>query len=325
MAKQYFYGLSITILAALLFSIKAIFIKFAYQYGASVTVVMTLRVLFSLPIYLWTFYSLKQSQASIKANSYKQLFAIAALGITGYYIAAYLDLMGLKYISANLERLIIYLYPTFVLVLSVIFFSKQITLSALACILLSYTGVAIVFLQDFSLASGESTSKNGTIDGIILLAGLEISTITWGAFITLLSALCFAIYIAFSHSIIQQVGSAYFTVIAMSFASLAILLHASINLDLSHLTNQHMMVYLMSACAAILSTVLPSFLLAEGIKQIGASDASMASAVGPFGTLIVAGIFLGETVSLHHIIGLLLVVFGIVLMAKQSNKNTQNN
>lgn len=321
MAKQYFYGLSITILAALLFSIKAIFIKVAYQYGASVTAVMTLRVLFSLPIYIWTFYSLKQSKLSPLTISYKQLFSIAALGIVGYYLAAYLDLTGLKYISANLERLIIYLYPTFVVILSTIFLHKRITMPTLACILLSYTGVAIVFLQDFSLASVENIPSAETNHSLVIVLGIDVSSITWGAGITLLSALCFAVYIAFSHSIIQQVGSAYFTVIAMSFASIAILLHAGISLDASDLIDQHLMVYIMSACAAILSTVLPSFLLAEGIKQIGASDASMASAIGPFGTLIVAGIFLGETVSHYHIGGLILVVFGIILMAKQNDKS----
>lgn len=309
MSKQYLYGLSITVLAAILFSIKAIFIKIAYRYGASVDVVMALRVFFSLPIYLWMFYSIKRSSTAPYLSK-KQLASIASLGICGYYFAAYLDLTGLKYISANLERLIIYLYPTLVVLLSAIFFKKAINKTVLACIGLSYTGVSIVFLQDFSLSSTDSTSDDANV------LGLSLSPILWGAAITLFSAICFAVYITFSQSIIQRVGSKYFTVLAMSFASLAILIHSIVRLDLASLLHQPLMVYAMSACAAIIATVLPSFLLAEGIKQIGSNDASMASAIGPFGTLIAGGIFLGEAITEYHISGLILVVFGIFIMAR---------
>lgn len=304
-------GFLLVCAAAVLFSFKAIFIKLAYRYDVDATTLMTLRMLFALPFYLAVFWAIKVRQ---KADNITPglLLKIAILGCFSFYVAAFLDLQGLQYISVNLGRLIIYLYPTLVILISALFYQRKVTLKQLLCIAIAYLGIAVVFIQDFSLDHDETT--------ITPIASLP--PVVWGSLLTFGAALAFAIYIAGSQTVISKVGSKQFTAIAMIAASIAIGIHFLIAMPLTSLI-QPMPVYILSAAIAFFSTVLPSFLMSEGIKHIGSNQAGVIGSLGPVSTLFFGFLILGEAITIWHIVGMSIILFSVYLLSRQQSSQNK--
>jgi drug/metabolite transporter (DMT)-like permease len=296
--------------AALLFSIKAIFIKLAYRYDATPELLLTLRMLMSLPVYVFLLLriSAAQHQQVLQATN---LIPIILLGLASYYAAALLDLSGLQYISANLERLIIYLYPTIVILLGAIFLGRRITLTMLACMAVAYVGIILVFTKDMTLTS--STTK--------VILGFQSTELALGVTLTLGSAICFACYVAFSENYIKRLGSVAFTCYAMIAASIAIIIHFLFREDIGLLFNQVWQIYTLTACIAVFSTLLPSFLMSEGIKHIGSANAGIIGTLGPVATLITAYFILDEPVTTIHIIGIVLVIGSVYALSKTAKNS----
>jgi len=287
-------GLICVVLGAMLFSLKGIFIKLAYQYGVDVVTLMALRMSIALPFYviIGTWYALKHTQTRLSLGQNLSIFGV---GIIGYYVASFLDLSGLTYINASLERLILYLYPSMVLILSVIFLKESITRQQIMALFIGYCGILLFMLE------GTAVPGHGLYQGSLLV---------------LASALSFAIFIILSGKLIPRVGSVRFTTIAMSAASLAILLHYSVTKGIT-IPSQPIQVWAYAGLIAVFSTVLPSYLMSAGIARVGASNASLMGAVGPATTALLAVYVLDEAFGVTHFLGLLLVVLAILILSRQ--------
>ena len=293
--QDYYVGIIFVIIGAIAFSAKAVMIKLAYAYGASVDPIslMMLRMIMALPFFLlvafWT--NRNTSQESLTR---KDWLAICCLGILGYYMASLLDFKGLQYISAGLERLILFLYPTFVVLLSAIFLKRRINRSEVSALLLSYAGILFVVVDNVSVDS------NNVIKGGLLVTG---------------SALAFAFFLMGSGEMIKRIGSTRFTAYAMTVSCIVTILHYVITHEFV-LPDFPKQVYSLALMLAIISTVIPAFLMNAGIRRVGASSASIMSSIGPISTLILAYFLLDETINGVQIIGTALVVMGVYLVGR---------
>lgn len=297
-------GFVFAIGAALLFSCKPIIIKWAYTHGIDALSLMLLRMSLALPVYLFIgFIIIRKQKLNLPAQ---QWLGGAFVGLFGYYLATFLDLKGLQLANAQLERIILYAYPTLVVILGAVIFKHKISQQQLGALFLCYAGIICIFLQDLSL-QGEQ--------------------VIGGGLLILLSALSYAIYMVFSKKHIDQLGSLLFTCVSMTSATLATIVHSTIQLGLFNnedsiasweFSNELMAIILLLTFAA---TVIPSFMISEAVKRIGAANAALTGTVGPVMTSIMAVVLLGEMFTFYHGLGMVLVILGVSrLKSKQRPK-----
>lgn len=286
-------GVALVTSSAVTLSAKTIFIKLAYRYRVDPIALLALRMAFSLPFFvaiaLW-----HRTRASAGKIRLRDLVSISALGLVGNYLAAVLDFLGLQYISAGLERLILYLYPTMVIILSMLLFRRPIGRRGAIAMVLSYSGTALVFLQ----ISGQG--QPGAFAGMGLIFG---------------SALAYALYLVGSEHVMTRVGSIRFTAIAMIVASLTCVMEFIATRGVA-LLDMPTPVYVLALAMAIFSTVLPAFLLSAGIRRIGSGPAAMLSMVGPISTIVLASLFLDEPISGQQLAGTALVLGGMLYLGR---------
>jgi drug/metabolite transporter (DMT)-like permease len=252
-------------------------------------------MLLSFPIFFVIALGLWISQpASRPSFSGRLWFKIAGLGFLGYYLSSYLDLKGLEMISAGLERLSLYIMPIFVTILGIAFFGEKSTLSLWKSLGLTLSGIAIFYSAELSF-SGEDS-----LEGVMWVVG---------------AALSFAFYMLFSKKVIHQIGSLWFTALAMMASSVFVIFQSvmGVNLAPSQLTN---MAWLWVGALVIFSTVIPSFMTAEAIKRIGSAKSSIMGTLGPIVTIGFAIIFLGEPFGWTQAFGALLVIWGVNQLRK---------
>ncbi|MFQ5356206.1 MAG: DMT family transporter [Mariprofundaceae bacterium] len=284
-------GTSLALLAALFFSIKAIFVKLAYQYGVDAISLLTLRMAFALPVFV-VVGIIEQRKAGTQKITCHQSMSIIGLGLIGYYLASMLDFVGLQYVSAGIERLILFLFPTFTVLLSMLFLGRRVSRIEIGALILSYAGIALSVQQEISL-DGENS-----LLGVLLIFG---------------STLAYAIYLIGSGELIPRIGSRRFMAYAMIISCLAVIIQFTLSRDMGML-NQPVEVYGYGLAIALFSTVLPSFMLAAAIHRIGASHTSIIGGVGPVATIVLAVLLLGETMTGIQIGGALLVIAGVLLL-----------
>jgi len=291
-------GLLFVVTAALGFSAKAIIIKIAYAYGAHITPIMllTLRMLFALPFFLFAIVVIERN--SIHRLKRRDVAHLFALGIIGFYLASYFDFVGLSYISASLERLILLLYPTLVVLMSALCLKRAISAKEALSLIVSYIGIIVVFYEELSLAG---------------------SNVILGSAFILASATAFAIYLMGSGEMVKRIGATRFTAYAMSIACFATLLHFGSSFDKT-ITQLPSAVYGLALLMAIFSTVIPTFLMNMGIKHIGASPASIISALGPVMTIFLAYLILDEQLTVIQTLGAALVMVGVFIVSGQKQK-----
>lgn len=295
--KQQLLAVFLVFLGAILFSTKAIMVKLAYRYGVDSLSLLALRMLFSLPLYLLIAGYDKSKQGQNRAPLSRQTWLYTlGLGVLGYYLASLFDFLGLQYVSAGMERLLLFLYPTLVVILSSILFKEKVSRSKMLALLLTYLGVSIAFAQNI----------NQTNDNNLWL----------GAGLILLSAFTYAVYLLGSGRFLQRVGTLRFTSLAMIGACTAVLVHHGI-VKQWQLFNFATPVYYYGMVMAVFATVVPSFLISEGIRLIGASNASVIGSIGPISTIILAYIFLGESFGFWQWIGTFLVIGGVLIISLQ--------
>jgi drug/metabolite transporter (DMT)-like permease len=290
-------GLLLIFIGSICFSTKAILVKLCMQHGADGITALTLRMLFALPFYLFFPFFVK----SINVSSVKTApwLKIAFLGLAGYYLSSLFDFLGLQYIQANLERIIVFLYPTLVLIFGVVFFRRRITFPQMVAVGLSYTGIVIATLsQDFDLSARQ------TWLGIILVA---------------MSAVSYAIYLVFSDNIIHKIGSVAFTCFSMVISSMAVLLHYAIQHGFS-ISGLAWQVYVYGLLMAVVATIIPTMFLSMGISLIGSSNAALVSAIGPVSTIALSYFILHEPFSAIQGIGTVFVIGGIVFLSMRGAK-----
>ncbi|MDD1617713.1 MAG: integral membrane protein [Methylococcaceae bacterium NSP1-2] len=237
-----------------------------------------------------------QKKSSEPALDKKQWAIVIVLGLMGYYLASYLDFLGLQTISAGLERLIIFSYPTFVVLFSAIFYRRALTATVIIALGLSYIGILLVFIESLSLAS---------------------TNILLGSAFVLSSAIIFSFFIMGSGVMVHCIGSVRFTAYTMTVASVATLTHFAFhhNLVLT-VTTIPLEVYSLSLIMAVFATVLPAFLMNNGIKKIGANSTAILSSVGPIITLVLANQLLQETITNTQLLGTFFVLAGGLMVGR---------
>lgn len=294
---------AILLLGAIMFSTKAVMVKLALPYGVDPVSLLALRMICALPIYLMILPAVHRREIHSKPLR-PNLAKIIFLGITGYYLASYFDFAGLAFIGASLERVILYLYPTMVLLLSAIVLRKRIYIHQWVAIALCYIGVTIAV----TLGKAELYGPNHAL-GVVLI---------------FLSAFTYAIYLVGSGQLIPAVGVWRFTCYAMIVSSFCVIAHFLVVNpvdDWSKLLEHPWQVYAYAAAMAVFATVIPSVLISEGIKRIGASNAAIVGGVGPISTIVLASIFLGESLTMAQIVGTLLVISGVLYIALNMKRN----
>jgi drug/metabolite transporter (DMT)-like permease len=297
MQSTFYKGALFVFLGAICFSTKGIFAKLAFGYGVDGLEILTLRMLFALPFYVLILVrEYKSKPAPIEKND---RINIVTLGLIGYYLAALFDFLGLQYVSASLERNIIFTYPTFVLLMSRIFFKRKIHAIQIIAVLVCYSGILLAFYSD--------------------KASYVSSNLLKGTVFVLLSALTYALYLVKSDGLIKNVGTIRFTCISMIVSCIAVLVHY-IFVHGIHIFSFPYQVYLIGIGVAVISTVLPSFLMTKGIALIGSSNMSIIASVGPIATIFLSNFILKEKISVLHIVGTVLVLIGVMILSLNGNK-----
>lgn len=288
----------------LLFSTKAIFAKLIYAQGVDNMTTLMLRMAFSFPFYVLIL-SITPQKVSVNPSKHAYLFL---LGFLGYYLASYLDFTGLTYIKASLERLILFVYPTMVIILSAIILKKHVSRIQKIGVLITYLGIIVVFAPE--LLTHAVQQQNALIGGTLVF----------------FSALTYAGYLVGSQWLIPSFGVRRFTAIAMIWSTLMVTLHyLAVETDVMILFHLSTKVYLLAILMAIVSTVLPSFLISQAIHNLGAAQFSIFGALGPVSTIVLAYIFLSERLTLTQIIGSLVVISGVIIAEYYGKKVAESN
>ncbi|MCF7569166.1 DMT family transporter [Sabulilitoribacter arenilitoris] len=296
--RTFIYGILLGLLGIVLFSSKAVMVKLAYQYNVDAINVLLLRMIFAFPFYLAIvlFYRKKQTHSVITKRNYVW---IIFFGFVGYYLASYFDFVGLTYIKASLERIILFLYPTIVLLLNRIFLKKQISNIQKGAIVLTYFGIIIAFWDE------------------VVISGTNAYL---GGFFILLSAITYASYLVGSGWLIPKFGVVKFTSYAMLVSCFCVFIHFILTPNTSVL-GYPWQVYILGFLIAIFATVIPSYLVSQSIKMISSSNFAILAGVGPISTIILAAIFLNEKLTLLQLFGAFVVIVGI-LMVSLKKQNT---
>ncbi|MBD1262503.1 DMT family transporter [Maribacter polysiphoniae] len=286
-------GIVFAIIGVVLFSAKAVLVKVAYTYEVDHLTLLLFRMVFALPFYLLIAFSKKPLHS--KEINYKDYLWVVFFGFIGYYLASLFDFMGLQYIKAGLERIILFIYPTMVVVLSWLIFRKSISKIQIIAIIITYLGVILTFWNEEPMK-----------DGSVILGGILI----------FFSALTYASYLVGSGWLIPKFGVMQFTSYAMIVSTVCIVLHYSMvkGLQLSTYPKE---VYYLGIAMAIFSTLIPSFLVSAAIKRLGAPTFSLFGSLGPVSTIILAFFFLDERITVLQIIGMLIVIGGVTLVSRQ--------
>jgi len=222
------------------------------------------------------------------------------LGLLGYYLSSYFDFLGLQYITAALERLVLFLYPTFVLILSAVIFGRRITALDVFAVAVSYVGIAVVFVNDLATQPGN---------------------VVRGSLWVVLSALLYATYLLGSGRLVGRVGSMRFACYAGVVSCVGVVAHYLVARDWHGILGQPAPVYGLAVLMAAVSTVMPIVLTSEGIRRIGASHASIVGAVGPVATIFLGFFFLGEPITAVQVAGAVLVLAGVMTVSLHTRKS----
>jgi drug/metabolite transporter (DMT)-like permease len=285
-------GLCIAIGGAVLFSTKAVVAKLLYRYQIDAVTLIAFRMLFSLPVFAAIAIWKMRTEAPL---SVVDRWRMVGLGLIGYYLSSMLDFLGLQYISVGLERLILFLTPTFVLLLTSIFLKRHISRIEWLALVLSYCGIVLVFVHD--LGSGGSN-------------------IVLGAVLVLGAAVSYGLYLLLSGEMVRRIGSLRLVSYAMCVSSAACIAQFFLMRPASVLV-QPMPVYWLSLVNAVFCTIFPVFMTMIAVQRIGAATASQAGMVGPVSTLFLGALILGEPITAVQLAGTVLVLAGIYMLSKK--------
>ena len=284
-------GIAMAVAGVVCFSLRPILIKLAYGYVVDPITLLALRMIFSLPFFLaaaaWVGRDAKRAPMTRR-----DVWAIVFLGFIGYYFSSFVDFLGLQYISAGLGRLILFMYPTLVVLLSIAFLHKRPTAPEVVALGVTYSGVALVM----------ANAAQGANKHLVL-----------GASLCFASAAGYAVYLVAGSQVVQRVGSMRFTAYATSVASAFCILQFLLLRPLSAL-NMPVQVYGLAIAMALVATVLPVFITTEALKRIGANQVALFGALGPVTTVFFGWVGLDEVMTPVQLAGAALVLAGVVLV-----------
>ena len=302
MNKTLIQGFIISFTGAIIFSTKAILVKLAFRsvHTDGLTLLM-LRMLLSLPFYLLAAVWMSRRGAAPTPTptrlTRRQWTWVIALGLLGYYLSSFFDFIGLQYISAGLERLILFLYPSFAVLINAIAFRQRITRIQYLALALSYTGIGIAYFGELKIDTGNPNFY-------------------WGSFLIFICAITYACYLSGMGRVIPRIGAPKFTTYTMLSATTAVLIHYFIHQLATHgtLLPQGNTLWGYGILLALVATVIPSYMLSAGMKRIGANNAAIVTSVGPVSTILQAHFFLGDPIFAEQVIGTILVIVGVLLI-----------
>jgi drug/metabolite transporter (DMT)-like permease len=292
-------GLLLASAGAIAFSGKAIIVKLSYVYGVDAVTVIMYRMLFALPFFiamgLWA-----ERQAIARENplTRRDVIDIVGLGFVGYYLSSYLDFLGLQYITASLERLILYLNPTLVVLLGWAVYKKPVQPIRMLAMAVSYSGVLLVFSHELSLA-GANVALGGSL--------------VFG------SAVSYAVYLLYSGQLVQRIGSLRLVGWATSVACVCCIAQFLLLRPLSAAVVPVEVLWL-GVLNAVACTVAPVLMVMMAIERIGAALAAQTGMIGPMSTIALGVLLLDEPLNLSIGVGTLLVLSGVFIVSKYGAK-----
>jgi drug/metabolite transporter (DMT)-like permease len=286
-------GFIITIVGAILFSTKAIIVKVAFaKTSMNALTLLMLRMTFSLPFYVGAAWLARKKESA--PLTIGQWITVIGLGLFGYYLSSLFDFIGLQYVTAGLERLILFLYPTFAVFINAVVFKQPVVRTQKVALFLTYVGILIAYIGEMRI---------------------DVSNphFVWGSFLIFLCSITYSVYIVGSGREIPYVGVTRFTAYAMLSSTAGVFINFAFagNLHELELAGSH---WVYGILLAVLATVLPTFMLSNGMKRIGSNNVAIISAVGPVSTIIQAHFILGEKIFPAQIAGTVLVIFGVILI-----------
>ena len=288
-------GFLIAFIGAILFSTKAIIVKKAFaDVQVDALTLLAIRMVFSLPFYLVAAFFITTNKANIKLTG-KEWMYIIALGLFGYYLSSLFDFIGLQYISAGLERLILFLYPSFAVLINAFFFKQEIKRIQGLALVITYIGIGIAYFGELQIDTGNPNFY-------------------WGSFLIFLCSVTYASYIAGSGYVIPKVGASKFTAYAMLTSTRGVLLHYLLRGQYDVLQHTEGL-WWYGVLLALIATVIPTFMLSYALKKIGANNVAIISSVGPVSTIVQAHFVLGEPIFTEQVIGTVLVLIGVLLLS----------
>ena len=290
--SRFLLGVFILIIANIGFSSKAVIIKLMYRYQVDTISVIALRMLISLPFYVVIALWLNQRGKNIRLTL-REWLVISGLGILSYYVSSMLDFLGLQYVTAGVERLTLYLYPTIVLILSAVFLKKKIIPPQYLALGLTYLGVILAFVAENGVGEQQNVLLGGTL---------------------VFSAACtYSVYVVLTGEYVHKIGSAKFTCYAMMAATVPALVQSMIHNQMN-IFNFPTPVYSLAMWMVLIATVIPTFLIVEGIRLVGANNSGIIGAVGPVSMIVLANIYLDEKVTIMQLVGTAIVLAGVFLI-----------
>ena len=299
------HGFLITISGAIFFSTKAIFVKLAFlETKVDALTLLSLRMLFSLPFYIVAAWMAGRKD-QVKPLTKRQWIWIMLMGIFGYYLSSLFDFIGLQYVSAGLERLILFLYPTFAVLLNTFYFKNKLSRVQVIALVLTYLGIGIAYWGEI-----RSTQYGPHF--------------FYGSFMIFLCAITYSFYLVGTGRLVNSVGATRYTAYAMLTATAGIFIHYLLQQpDTQFQINISLVGY--GIALAIIATVLPSFMMSVGMKKIGSNNVAIITSIGPVSTILQAHFFLGESIIIEQIIGTILVIIGVLLIGWQSKTAGEPN
>ena len=299
-----FWGIAFALAGTVSFAFRPILIKLAYAetasaHSVSATTLLFLRMTLSLPFFLAMAWWMRRNNPSAAPIARRDWLGIVGLGFLGYYFASLLDFLGLQYVSAGVGRLIMFLYPTLVVILSAVFLKKNPTLRQLAALAITYTGIALVLASQVSSAP-------------------ENRAFVFGALLIFASAMCYAVYLVTGSQLVQRVGSIRFTAYTMIVSTAPAVVQFFI-LESPAALELPANLWWIAITLASVCTVLPVFLVAEALKRIGANHFALIGALGPVTTVLADFVLLNGALSVAQMLGGALVISGVLLVSLKRN------
>ena len=292
--KRFATGLLLAIAGSIAFSGKAIIVKLAYRYGVDAVTLIMYRMLFALPIFAVMAWWASRGKEALSRHDW---LGILGLGFTGYYLASFLDFAGLAYISAALERLILYLNPTLVLILGWFLYKKRMSAMQIGAMALSYAGILLVFGHEINI---QAVNNSDTALGALLVFG---------------SAVSYAIYLSYSGEIVKKLGSMRLVGLATTVACLLCIAQFLILRPIGAMVVEPQVIWL-SMLNATLCTAVPVLAVMMAIERIGAPLTAQTGMIGPMSTILMGVFILGEPLNAWIIAGTVLVLAGVYMVSR---------
>ncbi len=285
-------GVLMVLLGSIFSSAKAVIVKLAYVHDIDAISLLTLRMLIAMPVFLTMgIWAWRRSHYRLRIRDWAQLILV---GLLGYYLASMFDFIGLQYITAGLERLIVFAYPTLVVILAWIIWKKPIGFNQRIALVLTYCGILLALSGDVVIPDPSMLWK--------------------GAFWVFLCALAYALHLLGSERLIPRLGVMMFSSWAMLAAALGVFTHALIQHESVKLLGHPTPLYQLAFLLAVITTIIPPYFMSAGIQRLGAGNAAILGSIGPVSTLILAWWLLGERLSHMQLLGAAIVLVGVAMI-----------